>query len=173
MRRALALVVVAGLISGCGYRLVGRGSLPATWKRIGVPTFQNRSPVPELDRLVTEAVREELRARSKVMVDDATTGVDEVLTGIVLSVNRMQSGVTTDALASRYQINVVVSGELREVKDNSVYWKDEIRGADQFEATSGSATTDLATLFTQERHALPRIAKTVAENIVNAILNKF
>lgn len=170
----VSVVLVAGaLLSGCGYHLVGRGSLPSTWKTIGVPTFENRSEVPELDRLVSEAVRAELQSRSKVVVVHETTGVDAVLTGAVVSVNRLQSGVTNDALASRYQISVVVSGEVREVKDSSVYWKDSLSVADQYEATSGSATTDLATLFTQDRHALERMAKTIAEKLVTAILTKF
>lgn len=173
MTRAVVVFVIAALISGCGYRLVGRGSLPASWKRIGVPTFQNQSPVPELDRLVSEAVRAELQSRAKVVVVHEATGVDAVLTGIILSVNRVQSGVTSDALASRYQINVVVSSEVREVKDNSVYWKDSLSVADQYEATTGSATTDIATLFTQDRHALERMAKAVAEKLVMAILQKF
>jgi outer membrane lipopolysaccharide assembly protein LptE/RlpB len=172
MKRALALVVIAGLLTGCGYKLSGRGSLPAHWKRIGVPNFQNRSAVPELDRLVSEAVRAELQSRSKVLAVQETTGVDAVLTGVILSVNRRQSGVTTDALASRYQIDVAVTGEVREVKDNSVYWKDSLSVADQYEATSSQAT-DLATLFTQDRHALERMAKTVAEKIVTAIRQKF
>jgi hypothetical protein len=162
-------------VAGCGYHLVGKGgALPATWTRIGVPTFQNRSQVPELDRLVSAAIRAELGSRAKrIVVTEETTGVDAVLTGVILSVDRVQSGVTGDALASRYLINVAVSGEMRDVKANTTYWKDTVRAGDQYEATSGSATTDIATLFTQDRNALERMAKVVAEKVVTAILQKF
>lgn len=171
MKRAVALVLIAGLLTGCGYRLAGSGSLPSGWKRVGIPTFVNKSPIPELDRLVSEAIREELGKRARVLVVQDTTGVDAVLTGTIVSVDSIQQGVTADALASRYVISVVISAEMREVKDNSVYWKDpSLRVGDQYEATTGSATTDIATLFTGNRNALERIATKIAEGVVSAIL---
>jgi hypothetical protein len=74
----IALVVVlsgSAALSGCAYALSGRGNtLPADVRRIGIPQFQNLSNIPELDQLITDAVRLEFRSRGKFTPVPETTG---------------------------------------------------------------------------------------------------
>jgi len=65
--RTIALVMLlAAQASSCGYALAGRGNaLPDTIRIIGVPDFQNRSQYPDIDRYMTESVREEFQARGR------------------------------------------------------------------------------------------------------------
>src|SRR2546425_8675689 len=70
----------------CGYSLAGRGSfLPAYIKTIGIPTFTNRTPVFNLETLLTQKVRAEVIGRGKYQILPQNTGVDALLTGEVTS----------------------------------------------------------------------------------------
>ena len=61
-RVTLILVTLSG--SSCGYSLAGRGSfLPDYIKTIGVPTFDNRTTLFNLETQVTEKVRSEFIGR--------------------------------------------------------------------------------------------------------------
>src|SRR6185436_5351478 len=55
--RAFLLACLVLATSSCGYALAGRGNtLPSSIKIIGVPQFTNRSIVPNVDLVVTDAV---------------------------------------------------------------------------------------------------------------------
>lgn len=170
------IVMLAVVMSGCGYALSGKGnSLPPTIRRIGVPAFVNLSTTPELDRLFTEAVRVELQSRGKFLVVPETTGVDAVLTASIKSVTPTATGFTADTRqASRYSISVVASVEFKEVKaDKPFYESQSFRVSDEYDVTGNVAVGDLASLFAQDRNALERLAKTFAQRLVSSILESF
>src|SRR5579872_3888092 len=82
------LCVLCGVVNAsCGYSLAGRGSfLPVYLKIIGVPTFTNRTPVFNLETMLTQKVRAEFIGRGKYQILPDNTGVDALLTGEVTSV---------------------------------------------------------------------------------------
>ena len=57
-----------------------------TSRRIGVPTFVNRTTVFNLETLLTQKVRSEFIGRGKYQILPEETGVDALLTGEVTSV---------------------------------------------------------------------------------------
>jgi len=175
----IALVVVlsgSAALSGCAYALSGRGNtLPADVRRIGIPQFQNLSNIPELDQLITDAVRLEFRSRGKFTPVPETTGVDAVLTGSVRSVQVAPIGFTTDTRqASKYSITVLASAEFKLTKDGKVFWSSPaLRVTDEYDVASGVSVTDPAVIFTQDRNALDRMAKAFARSLVTSILEAF
>jgi len=174
MSRAWQVVALAFVMSGCGYALAGKGgSLPDYIKRIGVPPFQNLSATPELDRLITEAVVAEFQKRGNYTVVAETTGVDAVLTGALQSVTPIATAFTTGQQASKYNVTVVARAEFKETRDNKVTFSDTIRVTDEYDVVGGVAGGDLATVFTQDRNALSRLAKAFATSLVQTILEKF
>ena len=79
-RRDLLAAAAAGLASGCGYALQGRGiTTDPSIKRIGVPLFKDRSGKPGLDARVTEAVMQELLKRGRFTVVREVSNVDAVI----------------------------------------------------------------------------------------------
>src|SRR3954469_16354701 len=90
MYRALVAGWVAAALlatTGCGYTLAGRGSfLPASIRKVGIPTFTNRTAVFNLETLLTQKVRSEFIGRGRYEVLPQDTGVDAVLIGDVASV---------------------------------------------------------------------------------------
>jgi PBP1b-binding outer membrane lipoprotein LpoB len=174
MSRAWQVVALAFVISGCGYALAGKGNtLPAYIKTIGVPPFQNLSTTPELDRMITDAVVVELQKRGKYSVVSETDGVDAILTGALQSVTPTAINFTDAQQVSKYNVTVVARAEFKETKDNKITYSDTIRVTDEYDVVGGLAGGDLATVFTQDRNALTRLAKSFATSLVSSILEKF
>ena len=60
-------------------------TLPSTIRSIGIPLFENATPVFELEQLMTEKVRLEFISRGKYRVTPDAPGADAVLLGAVVS----------------------------------------------------------------------------------------
>jgi hypothetical protein len=120
-----AVIVACGVLSSsCGYALAGRGSfLPGYIQTIGVPTFVNRTPVFNLETLLTQRVRAEFIGRGKYQILPEATGVDALLTGEVTSVTITPSSFNTQQIASRYAITMTARIELRDMRENKVLWE--------------------------------------------------
>jgi outer membrane lipopolysaccharide assembly protein LptE/RlpB len=172
---ALVPVVAALACAACGYALVGRGagSLPAHVKRIGVPAFQNRSTTPDLDRVLTEAVRDEFRSRGRYEIVADSTGVDALLTVIIQSATQEPAGFTATSQASRYVVTVSASTEFKIANDSKPPETPRILVTDEYEVAGGAGVVDLATLFAQDRNVLQRLARTFATQLVSRILDNF
>lgn len=175
MRRA-PIVLLALAVTACGYALAGRASsLPEHIKRIGVPMFENHSDTTDLDRILTEAVRQELQGRGRFVVVQDTTGVDAVLTGEVRPIASTVAAFTdTTRQASKYLITIQASVEFKDLKEGKVLFPTRvIRASDDYEVTSTAAGNDPAALFSQDQSALRRLAKTFAQSLVTQILENF
>ena len=176
--RILCVVCILGvdLIStGCGYALAGRGSfLPAYIRTIGVPTFQNRSTVFNLETLLTQKVRSEFIGRGKYQIVPEATGVDALLTGEVTNVSIAPASFSATQLASRYAIIMTARVELRDIRENKLLWENSsVTFRQEYEATSDNTVIDAATFFQQDVNALDRMSGEFARTIVSAILEAF
>jgi hypothetical protein len=175
-RVALMFVLLASLCgASCGYSLAGRGAfLPPSIKRIGVPTFLNRTAVFDLERILTEKVRSEFIGRGKYTIVPDPTGVDAVLTGEVTSVTVAPATFTPGQQASRYAITVTARIELRETATNTVLWENpSLVFRDEYAVTNATTVTDPNAFFGQEVNALQRVSSEFAKSVVSAILEAF
>ena len=174
-RRVFAGLTVALLAlsaSGCGYALAGRGNtLPTHIRRIGVPMFENQSNTPDLDRILTEAVRQELQGRGRFTVVPESTGVDAVLTAIVRPVGLTPVAFTTGRQGSRFLITVAASVEFKEPKEPKPRFAQSVRVTDEYDATG--AVNDAASIFSQDQNALTRIVRAFARQLVEQLLEDF
>ena len=169
--RAAHAVVLAVLVSGCGYALVGTTSnLPEHIKRIGIPAFQNLTSTAELDRIFTDAVMAEFSSRGKYTIVASATGVDAVLTGSIQSVTLTPTAFSSTQQALKYSLNVIVAGEFKDTRDNKVIWNQSLPAAEEYDVPAGAAVTTLSTLFIQDRNAFERLAKTFARQLVTSVL---
>ena len=176
MRRLIPAAVALALlgVAACGYALVGRANVLADRKvkRIGVPTFENQSSTPELDRYLSEAVRAEFLSRGQFVVVQDSTGVDALVTGVIkpMSINVLAVTDTTRQ-ASKYAITVNASVEVKDLRDNTMIWTNPaVRVTEEYEATGTIAVNDPAAIFSQDANALNRLAKAFARSVVAAAL---
>jgi hypothetical protein len=168
-------VLCAAGSAGCGYALAGRGSfLPAYIQRIGIPTFGNRTTVFNLETLLTQKVRGEFIGRGKYQILPESTGVDALLTGEVTAVSITPVSFTAQQLATRYALTMTARIELRDLRENKVLWENpSVMFRQEYDATTGSDSTDPAAFFQQDVNTLDRISTEFARTIVSAILEAF
>ena len=167
----LALTLLA--VSACGYALAGREiNIPANIKRIGVPPFENQSSTPDLDRVLADAVRTELRSRGRFQIVQDATGVDAVLTAVLRPLDTRVLALTDQTRqASKYSMTVNASVEFKDLTTNKMLWTNPaVAVTEEYEATGTISINDPAAIFSQDDNALSRLAKAFARSVVNAAL---
>jgi hypothetical protein len=172
----VAVVVLAGTSSGCGYALAGRGSfLPADIRSVGIPQLENRTQFLQLEQILTEKVRNEFIGRGKYQVLTEPAGADAVLSGAITSVFLQPVGLTDQQLASRYLFTLTLSVRFTDARNSEVLWANDaltFRGEYDL-GTQSSATLQGATFLDQERSSFDRISNDIARTVVTAILEAF
>jgi outer membrane lipopolysaccharide assembly protein LptE/RlpB len=171
-----AVLAALGLTAACGYALAGRGStLPAHIRLIGIPEFENGTPYPDLERVVTESVRAEFQSRGRFRVQPEAGAVDAVLTGRIIRLDLVPATLTTSLQASRYIVSLVVSVEFRDqTNNNEVIWANpSMTFRDEFDVPSTASGVDPTAAFRQDVNAVDRLAKSFARTAVTSILEAF
>jgi hypothetical protein len=173
--KAILLAAVFLASTSCGYALAGRGNtLPTSIRIIGVPQFTNRSPIPDVDRVLSDAVREEFQAKGKYQVRPEEGGADAVLTATIISVVPTPTAFGSDNRPTAYAINVVASVEFKHVTDeNKVLWANpSFRVSDDYQVPAGT-TIDTTALASQPIQSLERLSKKFAKEVVTSIFEAF
>lgn len=175
MRRALAVVLLAVMSSGCGYALAGRGSsLPDYIRVIGVPLFKNATAVFDVDRLITERVRTELIGRGSYRVVPDAAGVDALVEATITGVSITPSSFDENNQASRYNITISASVTFRDLRANKEIWSNpSVSFTDEYQLTSAASAAEAVTFFGQDTAAQTRLAGAFARAVVSAMLEAF
>jgi outer membrane lipopolysaccharide assembly protein LptE/RlpB len=167
--RAIAAAALCLTTFHCGYRLRGTGSyLPANIKTIGVPMFKNNSMRFELDLRLTQAVIDELVARTKVQVQGDNSGVDAVLLGEILSFSVHPIAFTGQTTADKYNITIVVKILLRDlVNKKTLFSNPSFVYVKEYDVPDG---TDFESVETE---AIAKVSEEFARTIVASLLEGF
>jgi hypothetical protein len=175
--RGVLGVLGGGVSAACGYSLAGRGSfLPAYIKTIGVPAFTNRTPIFNLETLLTQKVRAEFIGRGRYQILPQANDVDGLLNGEVTSVTITPVGFNPQQnnLATSYSVAMTARIEFRDQHENKVLWENPgVMFRQDYPATSGRNTTDPVAFFQQDANALERMSSEFARTIVSSILEAF
>jgi len=175
--RGLTAIGLAGaLLPACGYALAGRGNtLPASIKVIGIPLFVNQSQTPDMDQVLTKAVREEFQSHGKYTINPDTTGADAVLTATITAVTYVVSNFNANHQATRYVVTVTANVEFHDVHDNNkVLWSNPaLLFRDEYDVTSNAVGADASSFFRNDANALDRLSKSFARSVVTSILEAF
>jgi hypothetical protein len=172
----LAIIAAMCLAAGCGYALAGRGNaLPITIQSIGIPVFVNHSTMPDIDQVLTTAVRNEFQSKGKYRIEPDAPGADAVLSGTVTGVTATPVAFTSaEHLASSYTIAVHASIEFRDTKADKVIWANPaFQVSDQYDVTTSTAANDPNAIFAQDTNALNRLSQRFAREVVASIFEAF
>ena len=175
-RRWMSLVLVSVATVGCGYALSGRGSfLPDYIETVGIPMFENNTPVFEVEQLLTEQVRQEFIGRGRYQVVSDNVGVDAVLDGAIQDIRITPASFTADQQASRYVFTLTASIIFRDMTTDEVLWENErLVFSDEYEVATGGGTVEsVSSFFGQRSNAVDRLAVDFAQAVVSAILEAF
>lgn len=124
----IPLIVVtltaALLLSSCGYRMSGTGSLvPEGVRTIAVPAFINATNEPYVDIEITRAVVNEFIADGRLRVADVE-GADLALRGKVMKFEVTALSYTADSYVQQYRVRLVVDVFLEDLRTRKVLWKE-------------------------------------------------
>jgi hypothetical protein len=176
----MLVVLAAPLMSGCGYSLSGRGSsLPATIKSVGIPLFENATPVFELEQLMTEKVRLEFIGRGKYKVMPDAPGADAVLLGGITSVTITPTSFNSNQQATRYAFSMVVKVEFRDAATNRILYENPALSFREEYEVAGNVTAsttnapDANAFLGSNSEAKERMANDFARSVVSSILEAF
>jgi hypothetical protein len=171
----ICLLPFALTSSSCGYALAGRGSfLPDYIKVIGVPQFENHTPIFNLDQKITEQVRQELQGRGgRYRVLPEGTG-DAIIVGVINNLSLTPTGFTETQQATRFSVLVTASVEFRDTHSNKVLWSNpSLQFREEYPISSNTTGSDATTFFGQDATSLSRLAQNFAKSVVTSILENF
>jgi hypothetical protein len=173
---ALVCAVAALSVSGCGYSMAGHGKfLPEYIRTIGVPQCVNQgSPIFDIDRVLTERVRQEFASHGHYKTQPDTGGVDAVLTCAIKGSTSVPTAFNSSNQASRYAVVITAAIEFKDVKADKVLWANpSMQVREEYDVTTGTNINDPAAFFGQDQNALQRLAQAFARSVVTSILEAF
>ena len=164
--------LVAGLLAGCGYALVGKSNnlLPPTVHTLSVPAFVNKTTRVELEQRVTQAVADEFVSRGRLRLVRSEKDADVILRGSIDSFGIFPIAFNQQGRATQYQVAITANIELLDHRnEDKVMWKnDQYRFTENYQVNIES--TDA---FDQETRAIQDIAVQFAQSLVTNLLEGF
>lgn len=172
MKRLLMLVGL-GVLTGCGYALVGRGvTTDPSIKRIGVPLFKDRTGRAGLDQVLTSKVMAELLKRGRFDVVQQTEGVDATVEVEILTYNTTPIGFSSEGdttQASRFAVAVSARVVYQKVGVKEPLWASENFVARE----EAEISDDSSAFFDKEQQTWDRLGEAFARSLVAAMLEAF
>jgi outer membrane lipopolysaccharide assembly protein LptE/RlpB len=170
-RRAALAALLAALLGGCGYALVGtgRGILPEGASAVYVETFVNDTPRVGLEQRLTDAVLRELAGRARLSPVSDRTAADVEISGRILTYQVNPVRFDEQGRALEYEISVVARVKLTDRKTESALFENPsflFRQPYPVAATSASYV-DI------ENAAIEAMARPFARSLVTTILEGF
>ena len=166
MKKFYGFALMAMLLSGCGYTLVGQGNLPEHINTIAIPVFQNETLQEGIEETLTNAVIQEFVKGGKVKLVSETKA-DAILSGTIRTYKNKEAvefeneDDKTDATS--YKLPITIDVELKDLVEDAVLWETEglSENADYEGGSQISATEE----EDNEKEALEDISKELAGKI--------
>ena len=125
LRSGFLVSISVATLSGCLYGFAG-GGLPPSIKTVAVLPFDNQTPEPTLTQEISRAVREAVESRLGLR-QAAEPQADAVVRG---SITRYEpdlpvaySGDSSQVTVTRRQVQITVSVEILDQKQNKALWQ--------------------------------------------------
>ncbi len=155
----LGMLILA--FSGCGYTLVGQGSLPGHIKTMAIPTFDNMTLEQGVEDVLTQAMIDVYvrGGKVKLVVENAA---DAVLIGTIRSYDDdevIEFNEQNEPL--KYRLTVTLDVELRDLTTDTSLWKTE----GMQEITNFLSGPDYNLADNDKQNALQELAEELAKKV--------
>ncbi len=166
----ILILFVVTVYPGCGYHLVGKGSvLPSHIKIIAIPYLENTTSNVEIGNRITENLSREFSRRGNYTVTGDVEGADAVLQGKILEYEAKPVSFDVESRAERYEIRVLVEVFFRDLTEGELIWENrEMAFREVYDVPSG-----LSEYYDREIEAVEKLAETFAESVVSSITQGF
>ncbi|UCG51280.1 MAG: LptE family protein [Candidatus Latescibacterota bacterium] len=153
------LFMLAAAAVGCGYYSTSSRTAKDI-QSIAVPFFDNRTPEPNLEIIVTEGIINELVADNTLKVKDEADA-DAILDGVIVSFQNVPFSFNPDLNAEEYHVVVTVDVTLFSRRLNEPIWgKTTIKG-------DGSYFADVAEEEGTYDSAVAEALREITDRILN------
>lgn len=123
---AVALLLVAMPLTGCGYALVGRGTnIPDSIQRVYLAPLENETRRSEVEQILTRALAEELVSRKRFTVVNEAAQADGVIDGAVVGFDATPMIFDEQGRATEYQITITARMRFMDRAADTVLWKND------------------------------------------------
>ena len=171
MKPALAILTLAFLLGGCGYRIAGQAdTLPDEIRTIAVPPFQNGTTEFKIEQYVRQAVVREFLSRTRYQVVNSEDNADATLQGSVVAFlafpqnfDPVTGRATTVTTITRLQVTLIDRST-----GAAVYQNPGLELRDRYEVSA-----DPEAYFEERQAALLRTSESMARTLVSAVLEGF
>jgi outer membrane lipopolysaccharide assembly protein LptE/RlpB len=162
------LVLLALLLNGCGYHLIGTGStLPEHLKTITIPVLTNSSSQPEIHRELTSAIINAFITDGRVKVVRKGQS-DMVMKGNLIHYELKTVSFSSNDFAEDYIVVLSVDIEVIDKVKNEPYLKQNLRTEWNYTATPDIVDTESARLA-----ALEEAYRVLGNRLVSLLINQF
>lgn len=162
------LVLLALLLNGCGYHLIGTGStLPEHLKTLSIPVFTNSSSQPEIHRELTSAIINAFITDGRVKVVREGQS-DMVMKGNLIHYELKTVSFSSNDFADDYIVVLGVDVEVIDKVNNEPYLKQNLRTEWNYTASSDIVDTESARLA-----ALEEAYRVLGNRLVSLLINQF
>ena len=181
MNRALlaTILFVATILSGCGYRVAGRGdALPKTIHVIAVPAIENKTSSYRIEQRLTAATIHEILVHTNYKAVSMPESGDAVLRGKVLTLEAVPllfvstpATAATPATTRATTMLVTMKCEVtltETATEKVLYHSDNFVFRNEYEISS-----DVKNFFEEQDPALDRMAQDFAKRLVAALTENF
>lgn len=165
--KAYPAVLLAFLLSGCGYHVAGMGGkFPGGVTTLSIPVFSNQTSKPDIESTISSAFVNEFVNTVKIIDKDA----EAVMVGRIKSYTLTPISFAKNDITQEYRLTVVLSLSIVRSGGGEVVWEDDnVTDYEDFTVNIGdvAATRDL------ETNALKKLSKDTARLVKEKMLIGF
>lgn len=172
--KLIPLLGILLLCAACGYRVRGAAAkLPGGMESLGIPTFVNDTNQYKIEQIITSAVLEEFRIRTRAPVRSTKSDVDSILLGEIREVSSTPVAFGTQKIGSQtfgsaFLVTVRASVKWVRSKDSAVLWQnDNFLYRERY-----ILNTNVQDFFSEENPALQRLARDFALSLASTLLDR-
>jgi lipopolysaccharide assembly LptE-like protein len=163
---AATALVIAAVLSGCGYTM--GGNLPPHITTVAVPMFANQTPRPGIEITVTRAIVEAFSTDGRLRVVTPSEA-DAVLEGAVIDRQLLSIAFDPKANVQQFRLVLTLNIRFRDVRKNAVLFEQRSMQEQSDFRVQGTVSGTIAEEDTAVNAATAEIARTV----VNLAVQRF
>ena len=168
LRGALYFLVVALLLSSCGYHLAGYGStLPPHIRAISIPVFKNSSSEPNIQRDATDAIRRAFISDGRLKVTD-TSKADLLMRGTLTNYQLRGVSFSSEDSAEEYIVRLGIQVEAYDRIKKRIVFSQKFTTQWDYRSTSSVVDSE-----SEKYTALKEAYDDLADRLVSITIEQF
>ena len=167
-RGVLYILILVFFLPGCGYHLIGYGSvLPSHIRTIAIPVLANVSPQPNIHRDATDAIRKRFITDARLKLVDSRTA-DLLLRGTITDYQLRAVSFSSKDIAEEFVIKIGVQIEAYDRVKKKIILTQKFTTQWDYRTGSGVIDSESARF-----NALNRAYADLGDRLVSIIIEQF